>query len=349
MTESPEYLKQIFTSEVLHRLASISRPSKHLKYRLNVLTAHGPKPTNSSATNKLRYFRAQKAAWEVYIAASFVCGFFESAGGSDLRERLIGEDDDGFRSGMAECMACWFFAGKHGLVVTPYPVGRPGKNLDMLVKLTSQDVHVEVKAPYRKRPTGDTIWHGEDSDAIANCVKAANKQFSTDRTNILVIAPELRLDLYGCRFQLVKACFGQEKITALIDKRTGGPAGPVGTKFFPDGKFLNPYRPNGKHMKPDGQPAFTRVSAVITIEEVFQHRYPYADPFVLPKDNSAWLSWKRQNDLHYSAKNYSWIEHQVLVAYNPFARHPLSTEVFEQHVRFMDLGKGFGWTDGHTL
>ena len=349
MIESSEYLKRIFTQAVLNRLAKISSPSQHLKYRLDVLTAHGPKPTDGTAANKLRHFRAQKAAWEVYIEAASVCGFFESSGGSDLKKRLIGVDDDGFRSAMAECMACWFLAGKHGFVVTPYPAGRSGKNLDMSVNLASQDVQVEVKAPYRERPTGDTVWHGEDSDAIANCLEAANKQFSDNRTNILVIAPELRLDLYDCRFQLIKACFGQEKITVPINKRTGGPAGPVGTEFFPDGKFLNPYRPDGKYIKPDGRPAFTRVSAVITIEEIFKYRYSYADPLILLKDGAAWTSWKKRNDLHYSADNYSWIEHQVLVAYNPFARYALSTEVFKQHIRFMDLGKGFGWTDGAPL
>ena len=321
MIETHEYLTQVFTPKVLQRLASISSPSEQLKYRLDVLTAHGPNPTNRAAAYRLQYLRAKKAAWEVYAHAALICGFFDSPGGRDLRERLTGGDDNGFRSAMTECMACWFFAGKHRFPVTPYPRGRLGKRLDMSVKFACGEARVEVKAPYKESPRGVGPWFGEHSDVLAQCLDTANKQFSDDTMNILVIAPELRLPVHNYRFQLIKAFFGQEKITVPIDPSTGGPAGPVGTKFFPDGKFLNRYRPKGKHLKINGQPAFTRVSAVLTIEEFFQDRYPYAN----------------------------WVDHHVLVLHNPFARHPLAVEVFEQYIRFIDLGEGFGWSDGCRL
>ena len=68
-------------------------------------------------------------------------------------------------------------------------------------------------------------------------------------------------------------------------------------------------------------PGFTRVSAVVVIEE----------------------------DFHYGSENYCCRDHMILVAHNPFACHPLSAEIFRDYVQFMDVGNGYGWSDGEPL
>jgi len=44
-----------------------------------------------------------------------------------------------------------------------------------------------------------------------------------------------------------------------------------------------------------------------------------------------------------------WIDHNVLVAHNPFAKRPLFPAHLPIPIQFMDLGTGFGWSDGERL
>lgn len=329
-----------------------TNPTPELLRRLEFLAACGPRPSNEEAWMRLMHCRAVRAAWETYVYSAYACGFFEGKRGRELRGRLASRDPDDFRSAMAECLACWFLAGKHQFVVTADAPGRGAKVLDMAAVIVDQDVGIEVKAPRREMPSAGEAWSGHDSDLLCHCLDAANKQFTDDVPNILVLVPELRTPVYQLRVQLVTALYGEEKITCLIDTRTGGPAGPVTTEFFPEGKLLRRRQPSGALIKPDGSPSFTRISAVIVIEEDMQERFPPPNPLLLADEETAhqiWPLWKRASDLYRGHDNVAWIDHHILVAHNPFACHPLNTELFTEHIQFKDLGGGFGWSDGEPL
>ena len=299
-------------------------PTQELIWRLEGLCACGPRPSSDSQAVRLMFRRARRAAWETYVYCAFACGLLEGERGIELRGRLASSNADDFRSAMAECLTCWFLAGRLGLPVTGDAPGRKGKNLDMTAFVGGQGVGVEVKAPHRDRPTEGEAWWGHDADLLARCLDRANRQFPGNGANVLAVVPELRTPVSLFRVQLVTALYGQEVITFPVDTRTGSRAGPVTTQFRPDGRLLRRRQPSGAFVKADGTPGFTRVSAVIVIEEV-------------PRD----LGWSRNNE--------AWIDHNVLVAHNPHARHPLSPDLFREYVQFTDMGSGYGWSDGARL
>ena len=222
-----------------------SRPTPELVWRLEVLCACGPKPSGNRAATRLMHHRAMRAAWETYLYCAFACGFFEGKRGNKLRGDLTGNKPDGFRSAMAECMTCWFLAGRMGFPVTEHAPGRKAKMLDMRTVIGGQQVGVEVKAPLRDLPPGREAWSGHDGDKVEKDLDDANKKFADDVANILVLVPQLRTSVSMFRPQLVSALYGEEIITRPIDTRTGEPAGPVTTEFFPSGKFLRRRQQNG--------------------------------------------------------------------------------------------------------
>ena len=350
-------LRKVFTPEALQRLWAVASRSDALRHRLDVLTASGPYPSDPADAHHLRYLRAKKAAWETYLEAAFACGLFKGARGADLRARLTSVDNDGFRSAMAECETCWFLAGKMKLTVLPSLAGRGSRCLDLGIRLPEGEAGVEVKAPFReapKPPPGEVCvtWCGDDADVLQQCMDTANKQFSDCRPNILVIVPNLRTPLYDARHQLIRAFYGEEKITKLIDTRTGGPVGPTKMEFFPEGKFLGIKRPGGRLIKPNGMPGFTRVNAVISIEERFVERYPPPDPLLLLDEErlgEIWPYWQKARSLHFSSANSVWVDHNVLVLHNPMAKHAIDSRAWRGCVQFIDTNGVMAWTDGHGL
>ncbi len=347
-------LREVFTSHVLNAWCRASAFSDQLKFRLRVVEACGPYPSDPSEADKLRSYRAFKAAWETYLYAAFACGMFAGEKGRDLLGRLRGVDDDGFRSAMAECMACWFFSGRMNLPVDANASGRGSRNLEMWIATKAGRIGVEVKAPLREAPThaprrSTGCWVGDDADKITQCLKSANRQFDTNSRNLLVIAPRLRMRMFSQRHDLVKAIYGESKIVVPINIQTGEP-GPTGVEFFPDGKFFNTARPGGKPLKADGLPGYRRISAVVTIEEKIVEKHPYPSPLaLLDKEHlgEIWPKWKRENRLHYSTDNKKWFEHDVLLLHNPFAYHPFSPEMFERFPQFVEVDGEMRWTDEH--
>lgn len=347
-------LREVFTYQVLDSWRGSQAPSQELVFRLRVVEACGPYPCDPKKADSLRSLRALKAAWEAYLCAAFASGMFVGEKGKDLLGRLRGVDDDGFRSAMAECMACWFFSGRMKLPIDPYAPGRGAKNLEMRIITEDGGIGVEVKAPFREAPmlapgrsTG--CWVGDDAEKIAQCLEAANRQFDKNSRNLLVIAPRLLMRMFFERHDLVKAIYGESKIVVPINNQTGEP-GPTGVEFFPDGKFLNTTRPGGKPMKADGLPGYRRISAVVTIEEKIVEKHPYPSSFAfLDREHLAeiWPMWKRENRLHYSTDNMKWVEHDVLVLHNPFAYHPVSPEMWERFPQFVEVDGEMRWTNEH--
>ena len=228
--------------------------------------------------------------------------------------------------------------------------------MEMRLRTSTGDIGVEVKAPHKEsvRPEpgdGVAIEWGDDADKVAECIRAANKQFDDCRPNILVLVPSLRLPLYAHRHDLVKAAYGETKITCPIDTRTGGPAGPVGVEFFPEGKFLNVKRPGGGALKSDGLPAHRRITAIVSIEEYMADKYPHPDERELLGDDhhERWPYWQRALDMHMGSENERWIEHNVIVVHNPYAKHKLPDDLFAEFPQFLPVAYEMAWSDGYDI
>lgn len=350
-------LSFVFTPEVINKWQRLCNPSEDLQNRLDVINACGPYPSDRSKAANIRYRRAYKAAWDTYLFAAFACGMFNGNKRNDLLARMQSIDDNDFRSAMSECMACWFLAGKMKLSVNPVAPGRKRRNLELQINLGNGVIGVEVKAPYIETPKpapgqNTSIWYGDDSRKIEQSISAANKQFNDDCPNLLIIAPQLRVPLYAHRHDILRAAYGQSKITWKIDTRTGLTVGPIEPKFFPEGRFLNPNRENGKLLKPDGFPAHRRISAIITIEQVVKQKYPYPNPAILLVDEGRgerWNYFQKAVELHYSKENSMWVEHYVLVLHNPYAYHPIEQNIFGQFPQLITNGDLLEWTDGTPI
>lgn len=170
---------RIFTSEVVDTLERSARAGdQHALDRFQVLVARGPYPQDEGERWLLRRRRAQKSAWEAYLDAAEACGLFAAGDGADLIARLQGLDAVGFRSGMAECMACWYVSARRGLTVTGRGVGRPRKVPDLAVTGRGVQFTAEVKAPY-ETPAEGNVWWGDGAYLLEPCIDEANKQFAS--------------------------------------------------------------------------------------------------------------------------------------------------------------------------
>lgn len=315
-------LKTVYDASVMQRLTQVTQPPEDLLFRINVLQASGPRPSDAETSVNLRKWRAVKAAWEAYLDAAFACGMFDGTDGKDLRARLTGTDANTFRGAMAECMACWFFVGRLGLQVSPRPPGRKGRNLDLGVIVDNLCICVEVKAPHREL-TEDVHW-GDDSDIIARCLDDAQKQFNAGQHNVLVLVPTLRMRVYDWRNQIIHALFGKEVIALAIDRRTGSAVGEPSSEFVPDGRLLATVRKDGRWLKPNGMPKNTKIGAVLCIEEQLV-------------------------GMHDGPLHQSWIDHKALVLHNPHATHPIPRGIWRDIPQLVPDKGRMVWTDKHEV
>jgi hypothetical protein len=173
-----------------------------------------------------------------------------------------------------------------------------------------EDIRVEVKAPFRQA-TGAAEWF-DDSDLIQGALKNANKQFESGVPNLLVLNPDLPIQVSAFRPQLTRALFGESGVEVPINNETGGPAGRMKVAFRPTGRFLNRHLPSGKPIKLDHSPGFTRVDAVLTIEEFRTHEK---------------------------------VDHKALVAHNPYAEVPIPEKLFGNLSQLVDRDGVMEWTD----
>jgi hypothetical protein len=253
---------------------------------------------------------------------------------------------------MAECMACWFLAGRMRLGVIGLAEGRGSKLLDMRAVLPDGEAGVEVKAPFREPPVGSMTWLGDDRDKIAQCLLAAEKQFNNDGANILVIAPTLRIPVFAERRVLIRAVYGESVIVSAVNVKEGRLENQR-LAFDPHGKFLLRTRPGGKPLKPDGLPANRRVSAILCIEErTFEtHPFPADEAFVASvtdRERSELFRIIERNQALYSSHvNKLCMAHDVLVLHNPYAYHPISEATWSDYPQLVRRGDGMVWTDGY--
>ena len=203
------------------------------------------------------YYRAFRAAWEAYFDAAIAIKLFEGNSKNDLNCRLRGTDEDTFRGAVAECFAAWFLAGPQKLDLSPRPKTPNSRVPDFSISHLGTRIFVEVKAKHRDIPQGE--WSGFDDDALQDALTAAVKQFPKGEQNLLVVVPTLRgARLYNFHTPLIRAFYGEEKITFQLGKRSEPTASNPQVIFVPNGKLLN-------HVKAGNFPGNTRVSAVLCL------------------------------------------------------------------------------------
>lgn len=341
-------LETVFDEDFIRRLRRKAGQTgdKKLQLRYQVLLASGPLPDDPVMARHVRIRRAQKAAWEAYLDAAAACGLLDA----DLMGRLRDFSEDNARGAMAECLACWLLAGRLRLAVQPRPPGRDGCRLDL--RVTDRDgFNVEAKAPARELPEGTRTWSGNDADVLVECLKEANRQFTDDTANLLVIVPVLRTPVAMERDQLVEAFIGHVAYTWTVpltgdDEPTDGR-----TTFIADGKLVRKrHRPGVSSPLPDA----TRVSAVATVEERLFEKAAYRCGYT-PEQMAEARDRGDKNLMNvilydalwakYQRESPTWIEHDVFVVHNPYALHRISEDVFAAFPQLVVRGGGMVWTD----
>jgi hypothetical protein len=265
-------------------------------------------------TSDLPDAQVYRQAWSRYLSLSARLGFFGGSQGEDLRSRLVGKDDDLFRSAMSECFAVWFLSDRLQLRVSPRPKGRSASVLEMSIATGDGDINVEVKAPRKPLPAVG-VWAGDDADALRSAIKSANEQFEQGRRNMLVIVPLLptffSAEPRGLRrYMALKAFLVEETIRVMIDPATGGPAGPIHQGWRPSGEFVK--------SRPGKRRWFTRTGAALLINEHIP-----VPPIKMT----------------YSA----------MLVHNPSARNPLPSELWRGVDQFCEIGGGqWSWRDAES-
>jgi len=307
-------LRRVFDDRTCRKLRQKAANSPDAAYIVSVLDVQGDTPSSNEPHIREKN-RKVLASWDAYLSASEAIGMFDGQEGRDLKARLRSGKDPNFRAAMAECCAAWYLAGPNRQQLKPRPLGRTGKVLEFEFTSGGDSVYVEVKAPYS--PIVDTVWVGDDSGKLENVLAAANRQFDTGVRNLLVLVPRVRIPVYQSRGQLAKALFAEPILSVPINSGidNGGPD-PVHNTTIQSGSFLMTRRANGQPFKKSGGPRFTRLSAVLTIEEFLGGES---------------------------------IEHRVLAAINPYAEAPISEEELAG-VPILAVRDGIlSWSDGESL
>jgi len=303
-------LDVVFDEETLADWRSRAPESENVRSRLEVLSSMATIGMTETPIGWHCHLRARRRAWAHYLSGAQAAGLFAKGCSADLLARLRSPKDENFRSALAECTVAWYLRDILGFELGARPSGRDGRELEFSASVDDIEFHVEVKSPHRPRPKSGS-WDGDDADLLQSAMKSAQKQFSDDTTNLLVIVPELRTDVFGRRDQLTRAFFGTTAYTWLIDTRTGKPTGDEGIKFKNDGHFLK------KHSREVGgkrvmSPGYTRIGGVLTIE-----RFAEGDGLV----------------------------HKALVVHNPMAARRLPEDLWLEAPQFIPRGDTMVWSD----
>jgi hypothetical protein len=278
---------------------------------LEVLDAHGPYPSSRAKARKLRWRRVHRAAWEAYLDAADACGLLTD----DMVEALRSWDADQFRGALGEARICFYLAGKRRYRVEPRPPGRGTRVLDMHVKAPNTDFNVEVKAPF----IGHHSLEYKIPELLVSKLEAANQQFDVGACNVLALAPDFTWKLVNDRLVLVKAFIGQPMYIVPIQLDDDVPVPEPYDAFKIDGRLARRGFRDGQYLKPN----FTRVSAVLSIEDGVKELTPYEFDLDAPLE----------------------IQHHVLVLHNPHAAVPLPESVFAGVPQLVLRGERMVWTD----
>lgn len=300
-------LDHVFNPDVIARLEKQRAPSASLTRRIEILTAVETPHADLATRSWNRILCAHKAAWDDYVSAIDREGFLDE----DVRARLTGVDDDGFRSALAECLTCHILARVLRLPVFGRHEGRPGTALDFGIRHDGGDISVEVKSPYAEKPAGG-YWAGDHSHILQPVLNEANKQFAEARRNVLALVPLVEFPVLNGRMPFVKAFFGERKVVFTIDRRTGKTIDEPTWQFITEGKFLKLWP----------EPRFTRTGTVLVIREHLVERNPFEENF----EAHVKLRW--------------------FLLHNPHCPTPVPTNIWDECAQLVRDGDVIRWTDG---
>src|SRR5262245_3698845 len=143
-------LRDIFPPSIVAEFRRSRSSSRLLEYRLRVLEVGGPWAGHPDWRHVSGGLRKQQAAWEAYLDAALAACLLDGEHGKELRSRLVSKQETDFRSGMAECLGAWFFAGKLRQHVNARPTGRGNSVLEFSIHLPDLKISAEVKAPAKE-------------------------------------------------------------------------------------------------------------------------------------------------------------------------------------------------------
>ena len=189
---------------------------------------------------------------------------FEGNRGNDLRQRLASRDETDF---WPRWQNAWLagFAGKQKLQLMVDAPGRNGRNLDMQVVIDTTDIGVEVGLPDREPPT-ERFWSGDDADKISQrWMQQTNSSETISPTSLSLSQVFPRCRMFSQRHDLVKAAFGQSRITWQVNTETGE-SSEADVKFFPYGRFLNTTTPKGAPLSGVVLPGHLRGSPLFVLK-----------------------------------------------------------------------------------
>jgi hypothetical protein len=244
--------KQVFTPEVISRLSRYSPGSSSLGFRISVLDGG----TNDS--------ERKRALWSDWLECARSSGLLYLESRDELVARLTGVNDDNFRSALAECMACFFLVRDLGICIEAHPIGRNRRVLEFAAHCGAGTLlNFEVKSPRSTKSfaaQGGSIASAVDPslavEPLQQALEQANKQFAPNRANVLVLAlPEVGEEFWCLSWEtqiLVQAFYGHELLVTQ-------PCRSSSSIFQPSGKFLK---------RAQGVPRFTRIGAVICVEDI---------------------------------------------------------------------------------
>jgi len=285
-------------------------------YRQNVPFASGPQPLDQRDAWTMWRDRMIRAEWQAYLETAHHIGMFLGNKGKELLNALRSNDYAQFHAAMAECMVCWLLAGKEKLSLQPYVQTQNGKDVEFVATLasTSTELFIEVKAPYKPSPVGLFRSIGP-SERIDPVVGLASKKFLPNKANVVAVVPRVDgiHDEHDARRAYFQAVYGRSSIGLEINTKTGHP-GKTFHVFKRDGRFLKPRKA--------GMPAHTRVSALLGVRPFSRGEIP---------DGNAW------------------VDHEVLIAENPFASIPLPKDFLPGVPRLTNQDEQLVWSDGWPI
>lgn len=303
-----EVIEEIFTTQVIEELRKQQSASDELKRRLEVLTAGEGEKADLPTRCWQRILVARRSAWASYITSMSEVGLLDA----DLRARLTGTDDDGFRSALAECLTFHFLTRTLQLNIRGRGEGRTGKVPDFSVRHADGNINVEVKSPYVAVPKA-RVWFGDRSaEVLQPTLDEANKQFAGDRRNVLALVPFVDFPMLNGRRPYVKAFLGETKVVITIDKTTGRSVREPEWRFITEGKFLKLWP----------EPRFTRTGAVLALREQ--------------------LIEENQFDENCAAR----VEVRWFVIHNPHCPQPIPSDIWGDCAQLVREGDNIRWTDG---
>lgn len=305
---------RIFTPDIVAKMRMRMANSPDAEFRYKVVSLPQRSPDEEADWRNpdfvaLELLREKQKKWRLWISAAWNTGFFQAPYGIDLRHRLTGKDDDGFRSALAECMACWAVSEDLRAMVRPRPNGRDSRLLELSAETESGEIHIEVKSPRIEdsnpvnrnvRANGAGAFDAcRAVEPLSRALQSANKQFSEKCQNVLIFAlPQLSNGPVGIccdnwPWPLIRSFYGDER---LLTPPMGQPVG----RFNPNGHFLKRFA---------NVPRFTRTSAVLVLED------------------------------------FGWYPKlQTLVLHNPYAKYPTAASTFRDWRQLLPVEGELRWS-----